>query len=144
MERLSTRAKTLVFYDGVCGLCDRFVRFVLMRDRRGQIKFAPLQGEMARTLLQPAGHDPANLESILVVADWNGPGQRVLQRSAAVVHAVSELGGGWGVVARLARVVPTFFADAVYTAVARRRYRIFGKFDACPLPRPEWRDRFFR
>ncbi|MDQ3439132.1 MAG: DCC1-like thiol-disulfide oxidoreductase family protein, partial [Planctomycetota bacterium] len=60
----------------------------------------------------------------------------------AVLHALSVLGGGWRIIARAASIVPLALANAVYNVVARSRYRIFGRFDACPLPRPEWRDRF--
>lgn len=133
---------TLVFYDGVCGLCGRFVQFLLARDPAGRIRFAPLQGDLARRELTPLGHDPADLDSVFVIADWQTPGQHVLARSRAVRYAVSRLGGPWGVAAGAARLVPPALADAVYRIIARRRYRLFGRFDACPLPPPEWRSRF--
>jgi predicted DCC family thiol-disulfide oxidoreductase YuxK len=133
---------TLVFYDGVCGLCDRFVRFLLARDRGGRLRFAQLQGHLARRELIPHGHDPSDLASVFVIADWQSPRQRVLTRSRGVLHAVAALGGVWRVLAGIARLVPPTVADPVYQWVASRRYRIFGRFDACPLPRPEWRNRF--
>ena len=133
---------TLVFYDGLCGLCDRFVQFLLNRDPAGRISYATLQGGIARGTLVPRGYDPADLDSVLVVADWKGPNERVLTRSRAVLHAMSELGGAWGGLASVGQVVPTPICDAIYTFIARRRYRLFGRFDACPLPRPEWRGRF--
>ena len=133
---------TLLFYDGVCGLCNRLVQFLLTRDRRARIRFAPLQGELARRELPPRGHDPAELDSLFVIADWQSLAPRLLVRSRAVLHAVGELGPGWRTLAAIARIVPRGISDAVYAAIARRRYRIFGRFDACPLPRPEWRDRF--
>ena len=52
------------------------------------------------------------------------------------------LGGGWRVLARLGSLVPVALADAVYDAVAKRRYRTFGKLESCPIPPPEWRARF--
>lgn len=133
---------TLVFYDGVCGLCDRFVRFLLARDRQARLRFAPLQGELASRELRPRGHDPADLDSIVVIAGWQSTAPRVLARSRAVLHAVGTLGPGWRVLAVVARIVPPPIADAIYMAIARRRYRFFGRFAACPLPRPEWRSRF--
>lgn len=133
---------TLVFYDGLCGLCDGFVQFLLKRDRHARLAFATLQGEVARSMLLPRGLDPADLDSVFVVADWKTPNERVLSRSRAVLHAASQLGGAWGLFAAIGRIVPTPLADAVYSLVARHRYRIFGRYDACPLPRPEWCDRF--
>jgi predicted DCC family thiol-disulfide oxidoreductase YuxK len=138
----SDEALTLLFYDGVCGLCDRFVQFLLARDPAGRIRFAQLQGELARRELIPHGHDPADLDSVFVIVDWHTPRQRVLARSRAVLHAVSCLGGGWAALARLVRLVPSGLADMAYRIMARRRYRLFGRVDACPLPRPEWHNRF--
>lgn len=135
-------AMTLVFYDGVCGLCDRLVRFLLARDRLACLRFAPLQGELAGRELRPRGHDPADLDSIVVIAGWPSPAPRVLTRSRAVLHAVGALGPGWRMLAAAARIVPPAIGDAIYMAIARRRYRFFGRFEACPLPRPEWRSRF--
>jgi predicted DCC family thiol-disulfide oxidoreductase YuxK len=133
---------TLVFYDGVCGLCGRFVRFLLARDRQDRLRFAPLQGALARRELVPRGHDPADLNTVVVLAGWPSADARLLTRSRAVLHAAGELGAGWRALTAIARLVPRGLADALYAAVARRRYRLFGRVDACPLPRPEWRDRF--
>jgi predicted DCC family thiol-disulfide oxidoreductase YuxK len=133
---------TLVFYDGLCGLCDRFVRFLVSRDAAGRLRFATLQGDVAQRTLVPRGHDPADLDTVFVVAGWNTPDERVLERSAAVLHALRQLGGIWSVLAGIGRVVPRPLADAVYRTTARNRYRLFGRFDACPLPPQEWRDRF--
>ncbi len=133
---------TLVFYDGVCGLCDRLVRFLIDRDGRNVFRFAQLQGDLARRELVPHGFDPADLDTVFVVADWGTPRQRVLQRSRAVLHALRQVGGTWGALARVGNLVPNVIADAAYRTVARLRYRIFGRFDVCPMPRPEWRARF--
>ena len=133
---------TLVLYDGVCGLCDGFIQFVLRRDRRARIAFATLQGELARRVLPAGGYDPADLDTVVVIAGWNGPEPRVLSRSRAVLHAVEQLGGLWSAAAVAGRAVPVALADAIYRLVARHRYRWFGRYDACPLPRAEWRDRF--
>ena len=55
---MTAGGRHVVFYDGVCGLCDRTVRFLLRRDRRDRLRFAPLQGEVARKLLPPLGGRP--------------------------------------------------------------------------------------
>jgi predicted DCC family thiol-disulfide oxidoreductase YuxK len=135
-------AATVVFYDGVCGLCDRFVRFLLTRDAAGRLRFAQLQGGLARRELTPLGHDPGDLDTVFVIAGWRTPRQRVLARSRAVLHAVGQLGGFWPLLARIAHIVPPMMADVFYRMIARVRYRLFGRFDTCPLRRPEWRDRF--
>ena len=133
---------TLVFYDGLCGLCDRLVRFILARDRHARFRFATLQGELARQLLPPFSVNPRDLDSVVVVTDWPSPAHRIHVRSRAVIHALDALGFPWSLIARLFRVVPSRLADAAYRGIARRRYRLFGKLETCPLPPPQWRDRF--
>ena len=133
---------TLVFYDGVCGLCDGFVRFLLKRDRDARFRFAPLQGDLARAALPSHGIDPAELSSVVVVTGWQSADERVFTRSRAVLEAAALLGGAWSSAAALGHIVPQPLADFFYGLVARFRYRVFGKFETCPIPPPEWRDRF--
>ena len=135
--------QTVVFFDGVCGLCDRFVQFLLERDRSGRIRFAPLQGELARTVLPRHGLNPDDLDSVVVISRWQHPSERALTRAAAVHYTLDVLGGWWRIFARVARAVPGPLANWLYDLVARIRYKVFGRFEACPLPRPEWRERFF-
>jgi predicted DCC family thiol-disulfide oxidoreductase YuxK len=133
---------TVVFYDGVCGLCDRLVRFLLTRDTHSRFQFAPLQSDVAHVALARHGLDASNLNTVYVVADWKEPCERAVARSRAVLYALTQLDGFWRFLGRLALIVPRPLADFVYGVVARRRYRLFGQFDACPIPPPEWRDRF--
>jgi predicted DCC family thiol-disulfide oxidoreductase YuxK len=133
---------TVVCYDGICGLCNRFVLFLLRRDRRRILRFAALQGITARQVLPAHGVDPSDLDTIYVIADWQLPSERVLARSAAVLHAVAQLNPPWPALARIASIAPRPLADAVYTAVAAVRYRLFGRYDRCPLPPEGWQRSF--
>jgi predicted DCC family thiol-disulfide oxidoreductase YuxK len=118
------------------------VQFLLPRDRRGALRFAQLQGKVARRELVPHDYDPRDLDTVIVIASWQSGHQRILTRSRAILHALSQLGGTWSALARLGGLIPVTVSDRIYAFIARRRYRVFGKFDACPLPRPEWRSRF--
>ena len=133
---------TVVFYDGVCGLCNRLVRFLLQRDRRAALRFAALQGDVARETLPRHGISPDDLDSVVVATGWGTDRERVSSRSRAVTMALAALGGPWQIVGAALRIVPSPLADVVYRFVARKRYATFGKFEACPIPPPEWRDRF--
>jgi predicted DCC family thiol-disulfide oxidoreductase YuxK len=133
---------TIVFYDGECGLCNRLNQFLLRRDRDARIRFAALQSPIAGQLLAAHGLDPLNLDTVYVVADWTTDSERVLARSRAVLHALSQLGGPWPALAQLGSLVPRPIADLLYRVVARSRYRVFGKYDRCQIPPPEWRKRF--
>jgi predicted DCC family thiol-disulfide oxidoreductase YuxK len=89
------------------------------------------------------GLDPTAAPStILVVENAGTPVERLLSRSDAVVAILAELPQPWPVFAALARFIPRGLRDLVYRAVARYRYRIWGRLDACPIPTAEERSRF--
>ena len=131
----------LLLYDGVCGLCDRFVRFVLARDRRGRFRFAAMQSPVGRRLLLAHGGDPERLETVYVVVDYASETPRILNRSAAALFVFDQLGLPWRLVTVLRRA-PAAWLDWLYDRVAAHRYRVFGRHAACPVPSPEHRDRF--
>jgi predicted DCC family thiol-disulfide oxidoreductase YuxK len=118
---------TIVFFDGVCGLCHGFVDFLVRRDTARVLRYAPLQGTTAAEFARL----PRDLDSV-IVAD----GERVLVKSDAALTVLYRLGGFWRLSA-VARVVPRVLRDAAYDLVARHRYRWFGTRDACRLPTPD-------
>lgn len=131
-----------MLYDGVCGLCNGYVQFVLRRDRRGHFRFAPLQGvfgvrALARHNLQLVG-DP---DTLVLLESPGTAAERARIRSDAVLAILTALGGVWRL-AVVFRVIPRSWRDAAYDLVARLRYRVFGRLDACPVPSPSTRDRF--
>src|SRR5215468_4391022 len=126
----------ILFYDGVCGLCNRFVRFVLHHDGRDFFRFASLHSSFASRILERHGTSAALLDTLYIVVDLEQPAERVLARSDAVAYVLHELGGGWHLLSHLWKLLPPTIRDAAYNFVARNRYRVFGKFDACPLPDP--------
>jgi predicted DCC family thiol-disulfide oxidoreductase YuxK len=132
----------VVLYDGVCGLCDRLNQFLLPRDHHGRLLFAPLQSPLARMTLEQYGKPVDDLDTVWVIANWRTKEERLLSRSQAILHTLAELRGGWRLLAKAGAIVPVPVADVAYNLVARHRYRIFGRFDACIVPRPEWRNRF--
>jgi predicted DCC family thiol-disulfide oxidoreductase YuxK len=128
-----------VYYDGGCALCHASVRRLVTRDRDGsRFRFAPLGGARFREELSEA--ERAGLPDAIVVRSADG---RLLVRSAAVLACALRLGGATAVVARVLLWVPPRLRDLVYDAIARTRYRLFGrKDDACPIIDPELRARF--
>ena len=127
----------IVFYDGVCGLCDRWVRFILKRDKHRTLRFAPLQGEAAKTRKDL----PAELRTVVLVVRPGTVNEQIFMRSDAALRLLDHVGGFWRILSWL-RIVPRPIRDWVYDFIAQRRYRWFGKFESCPLPPPEWQDRF--
>jgi predicted DCC family thiol-disulfide oxidoreductase YuxK len=138
-----TRAEPvdLVLYDGVCGLCNRMVQFVLERDVHDRFRFAPLQGSIARTLLTRHGRDPGALDTVVLVLDYGGPRERILCKARAGLTILQRLGGVWSLSAPL-QLLPSTLLDGGYDFVARHRYGWFGKHDACPVPEPRHRSKF--
>ncbi len=127
----------ILFFDGVCNLCNGAVQWFITRDKHEQLRFASLQSDLARELLPPAGVNPSALSSLVLLQDGVA-----YTKSTGALHATRLLGGIWGPLARTLLVFPRFLRDGVYDFIARNRYRWFGKEEACMLPRPEWKTRF--
>jgi predicted DCC family thiol-disulfide oxidoreductase YuxK len=128
-----------VFYDGGCGLCHRAVRFAIAHDADGsRFRFASLDSEGFRRRV-PAAERVGLPDSIVALT----PDGTLLVRSAAVIHVLDRVGGGWKVAGRLLRLVPQSVRDAGYDALARVRYLLFRQpTEACPVTPPELRARF--
>jgi predicted DCC family thiol-disulfide oxidoreductase YuxK len=133
---------SLVLYDGACGLCNRFVRFVIKRDRKGRFLFAPLQGPFASEVLARHGKDPRDLDTVYLIVNPGGPREEALARGRAVRRVLSGLGGAWSAAGALLWIVPVALLDSAYRLIARNRYRWFGKHESCPIPSAEERRRF--
>lgn len=143
-------------YDGLCGLCDGAVQFIIARDKRRTLKFAPLQGSYASGVLQR--HPEARgIDSLIFVRTRNDVAQdisndassdalrareTVLMRSDATIAIGHYLGGIWSVVSTLTRLIPRVVRDWAYDRVAHVRFRIFGRLEACRIPSTEERARF--
>jgi len=139
---MASPSHPILLYDGVCGLCNRLVRFTLRHDRKDTFRFASLQGSTAAGILRRHGQSPADLDTFYAVTDFDQPDEQLRSRSDAALFVLQDLGGRWSVLAALGHLLPKSLRDALYNLVARNRYRVFGKFDACPLPRPNDRPKF--
>lgn len=134
-NRCDDAVQSILFFDGVCGLCNKAVDFVLIRDRRGCIKFAPLQGDTARSLLPSADCEDLNTMVLWVKG-------RTYRKSAAAVRVMWQLGPVWQVLGTLLWLIPLPLRNLGYSLVARNRYRLFGKKETCRMPTQEERLRF--
>lgn|GEM_PF-187232 len=124
----ATAQAPIVFYDGVCGLCNRFVQWVIGRDMQGRFQFSPLQGQTARDRGVAPESNPQAWSVVLVDEE----GQH--QRSAAVARIMITLGGGWSILGSAMLLIPRPLRDLGYRLVARYRYQWFGQAEACQLP----------
>lgn len=125
----------IILFDGVCNLCHASVQWVIRRDPKGIFKFASLQSPAAARLL-PAQPSKPTPDSVYLTD--NG---RIWEKSDAWIEIVKRLGPPWSWLGALG-IFPRGLRDAIYDFIAKRRYRWFGKKDACPLPDPKLKDRF--
>jgi predicted DCC family thiol-disulfide oxidoreductase YuxK len=130
-----------VLFDGRCGLCDASVRWLLRRDRRGALRFAPLEGPLAAAVRARHPDLPSADETMVLVERPATAAELVRVRSRAALEILVALGGAWRLLALL-RAVPAFLLDPLYRFVARRRVRWFGRLPACRMPTAAERGRF--
>lgn len=124
----------VIYFDGVCGLCNGFVDFIMKIDRQGKFRFSPLQSEYAKANLPP--EYVADLDSVVVQIHG-----KTLRKARAVFAVLKEIGGIWGMAGAFG-ILPERFLNGAYDLVAENRYKIFGKKETCRLPTPEERERF--
>jgi predicted DCC family thiol-disulfide oxidoreductase YuxK len=124
----------VILFDGVCVFCSRWIRFVATHDADKRFRFTPIQSAYGTRLAHAFGIDPDDPDTNAVIH-----GGRVHLQSDAALTVLSNL-AGWHWTRALLRV-PKPLRDAIYRLVARNRYRIFGKYDACFVPDAEMRAR---
>jgi predicted DCC family thiol-disulfide oxidoreductase YuxK len=130
------KSKYIVFFDGVCNLCNRAVQFMLKRDRKKRFLFGSLQGKTGQEYLHKY-HLPADqFHSFMLIE-----GNVVYTRSTAVLRMLKHLGRGWQLL-YVFIYIPQPIRDGVYTLIATNRYKLFGKKDNCRIPTAEEKERF--
>ncbi|HEY8091256.1 MAG TPA: DCC1-like thiol-disulfide oxidoreductase family protein [Polyangiaceae bacterium] len=128
----------VVFIDGECVFCNRIVSFILAHDRRGLFHFAHLQGALAKEVLRRHDRSAEDVDSVYVLLDAGTPEERLLWDGKAARAIWPRL--FW--FATVLRWIPLSVLDFAYRAFAKRRYRLFGKYDVCHVPTPQERPRF--
>ena len=126
----------LIVYDGVCVLCSRFVRFVIRRDRDARFRFTAAQSPLGQALYRHYGLDPVEFETNLLIADG-----RMHAKMNAFAGVMARLPWPWRALAA-ARLLPGPVGRWLYDRIAKNRYRLFGRLDACMVPDADVRARF--
>ncbi len=125
-----------ILFDGVCNFCNASINFIIDRDSKSIFKFAALQSEIGQELLKKNGLKTSNFNSIVGIE-----GDKVYQKSDAALEIARRMDGIWKIF-YVFKIVPAFLRNPIYDLVARNRYRIFGRTDACRIPTPELKARF--
>ena len=124
----------IVFFDGVCNLCQSSVKYLIKYDSKQQLKFATLQGQFAKQNLNP--NDLKSLDSILLF-----DGQKVYKKSDAILKLCTVI-GRWHKLLLIGYFIPTFLRDWAYNLIAQNRYQWFGQQDHCLVPTKDLKFRF--
>lgn len=125
----------VIFFDGVCGLCDHFVNFLLKIDKKEKLKFASLQGSYAKAHLENGLTD--NPHSVVFLTD-----QKIYIKSKALIHIFYAIGGPWKSVGLFINLFPLFISNFIYDKVAKNRFLFFNKRESCRMPKSHELHRF--
>jgi len=140
VERNAIEGRALLLYDGVCALCNGAVKFMMKHDRLDRFRYAPLQSDLGREVL--VRFDIHTFpDGVVLLTDALTPTERLYHRSDAVAEALQQLGVPWKLMGRVLKLLPHSLRDWGYGVIARYRYRLFGRYDTCPVPSPEQRSR---
>ncbi len=127
--------KTIVFFDGICVLCNASVRFIIKYDKKKHFHFSTLQSDVAKQFLLHQSEKIQQKDSIIL---WYK--HQVYTESSAVLMIAKVLGGFFWIT-QLFWIIPKFMRDYIYRFIAKNRYKWFGKLDRCVVLDEESRER---
>lgn len=132
------RAHGMIFFDGVCNLCNHSVQFVIKRDQHDYFRFAALQTEAAKAQLTALNSVPHQAELNTIILLENG---KVYDRSTAALRIARKLSGLWPLLYGFI-IIPRFIRDFFYQLISKNRYRIWGKQESCMVPSAALKSKF--
>ena len=135
MRNETLREHPIIFFDGVCGMCNGFVDMIIRADTGGVFRFAAIQGETAKEILPTLPQNTSDWSMVYV--DDRG----IHDQSDASLEVYRRLGGFWKILS-LAQIIPQVIRTPVYRVIARNRYRWFGRRDSCRIPSESEKERF--
>ena len=148
------QGRLLVVYDGECGFCNQSIRWLLRRDGKDRLRFAPSTAPAVIELLARHGFEPfgqgafgesgrdLGRETMMVFRNIGTPIEELLIRSNAVLACLRVLPQPWPMLAAALRLIPRPIRESGYRYIARERYRIWGRYTTCPIPTAEERQHF--
>ena len=125
IQNTNSENRTIIFYDGVCNLCNGLVQFILRKDSQRKFRLVAIQSQVGKDLLKRFNITGDTLKTVIVLVE-----DRIYIRSRAIFKIFNELGGFWNFLL-IFSVLPVRFNDLIYNLIAKHRYRIFGKSKEC-------------
>ncbi len=125
--------RVIILFDGQCNFCNRGINFLMDRDAADRFRFASQQSDIGQSLLLK--HDEvAGVDSVVVIDPQT---QSAFTKSAAIIRILRDMPARWRWLRFFGAVLPAVVRDPLYDLIAKNRYRIFGKSDACRMPTPD-------
>lgn len=128
--------QSIILFDGVCNLCNGFVNFLIPRDKENRFQFGSLQSDKVKELLKQYHYSADDISTVLLLEN-----RQLYSQSTAVLKIAKKMSGGWSLLYAF-MIIPKPVRDFIYSLIARNRYTLFGKKDACMMPTPEWKAKF--
>ena len=126
----------IVFFDGVCNLCEGSVKFIIKRDKYKKFRFVSFQSETGKKLLKKHHYINEKFDTLVLLKQ-----AKIFTKSTAVLLISKELNGLWKLLS-IFIFLPKFIRDPLYLFISNNRYKLFGKKDICWIPKPELKSRF--
>lgn len=123
-------------FDGVCNLCNGFVNFLIVRDKQNKFQFGSLQSPVVADLLRKHNFLTNDLSTVILLEEG-----KLYYQSTAVLRILRQMGGAWPLLYAFI-IIPKPLRDFIYNMIAKHRYKLFGRQDACMIPTPELRAKF--
>ena len=128
--------QSIILFDGVCNMCNGFVNFLIPRDKQNKFQFGSLQSDKVKELLKQYHYSTDDISTVILIEN-----HQLYSQSTAVLKIARKMSGGWSLLYTF-MIIPKPVRDFVYSLIARNRYTLFGKKDACMMPTPEWKAKF--
>ena len=135
-KQVTVQSNPVIFFDGVCGLCNRFVVFLFSIDRAEVFKVATLQGPYSNRTLPK--NISKGLDSLVVLTESG----EMLTKSRAVLFILRRVGGVWRFLGLVGGLLPMFVSDKLYDLLSRNRYNVFGRLESCQIAKSDGKSRF--
>ncbi|MCX3266871.1 thiol-disulfide oxidoreductase DCC family protein [Pedobacter agri] len=129
--------KSVIFFDGVCNLCNASVQFAIEHDKQDVFKFTALQGNYAKAILPKFNINLERINSIILVEN-----DRLYTKSSAALRIAKKLNGFWPMLYAF-MIIPKFIRDWFYDIIAKNRYKWWGKQESCWVPTTELKEKFY-
>jgi len=126
----------ILLFDGVCNLCNGFVQYTIERDPEGQFRFAALQSDVGKEVLQHINLSTEDLDTAILIEDG-----KIYTQSTVGLRMIKKMNVWYSFIYFLI-IFPKSFRDFFYRILARNRYKWFGEKETCMIPTPELQARF--